>query len=652
MPRATAEGGTSGLSPVRRAWALAGVALVALPLCAQDGRGQGVSMRQPTGEIGVDFDGLWLDYTLRDDARRRTFREWLYVLFVGEVVDPQFFRFQFGFRPTLTQRNWTQLAETVDAGGDQLGLTAAVDLLSHLPVYVSARAFRWTTTDGGIFGTQSQFESTELGVRLTGRYRALPFELDYSVQSRDEAFLPTAQQLIRRDETVRTLRFSARNSKTSVIAERLAFDDRVANRDFLLYRATFGHQFRWGKRSSLASALRFLDRTGTAPLKRVSWTERVHLQHTWTVSSDYEFGMFSVRVPGDTLTGSNGRIGFTYQIDPQLQVTGEGYAEWSEFTVGRQSVYRVKPRVSYRIPLPLGGQLSLGGGVGYEWRRQVPNDAALVPAVNERHVVDASGSFLLENPFVDLASIVVTSADETVVFLDGVDYRALESASLVEIVVLPGGRILPGDTLLVDYRFRILPRARTQGVVADYSATVRVAGVTVYHRRALQDETATEGPALTLTTFDVMTTGLRVRWLVPVGGVEFHGEHRRLKTDAFTVNRFSAGSAVRVALGSRLRASAGVSAIFHRGGNLPTDLVVANASFEWGPARQVSLRSTASLWAWEDDAGRRDRFIGGGLGADWVVGQMTLQLSYDRTWRDDGLNVTEDRVAFGALRRF
>jgi hypothetical protein len=52
-----------------------------------------------------------------------------------------------------------------------------------------------------------------------------------------------------------------------------------------------------------------------------------------------------------------------------------------------------------------------------------------------------------------------------------------------------------------------------------------------------------------------------------------------------------------------------------------------------------------SLWQWSEDV-TRERFLGGGLAAEWLLGLLTLQLRYDRLSWEDGLERTEDRCSF------
>ncbi len=150
-----------------------------------------------------------------------------------------------------------------------------------------------------------------------------------------------------------------------------------------------------------------------------------------------------------------------------------------------------------------------------------------------------------------------------------------------------------------------------------------------------------------------MTTGFRVGRTTGLGFLELQGEHRRLQTDAFTVNRYSVRGALRFELRSNLRTAVGASGVVSRGGAAETELISANSSLDWMPTRTLQLHASLTAWRWdEDDGQRQERLLGGSLGADWRIGRLALQLRYDRGRRENGVEYSEDRVTFRAVRTF
>lgn len=90
-----------------------------------------------------------------------------------------------------------------------------------------------------------------------------------------------------------------------------------------------------------------------------------------------------------------------------------------------------------------------------------------------------------------------------------------------------------------------------------------------------------------------------------------------------------------------------------RGGAAKTELRSLNSSVDWTPTRTLQLHASVTAWRWdEDDGQRQERLLGGSLGADWRVGRLMTQLRYDRGRRQNGLDYTEDRLTFRAVRAF
>lgn len=625
-----------------------------LLLAAGTARGQGTIMvRRPAGEVGVDFDGSWIDFPAVPGTIRRTLQEWLQLRLSGAVRHPRLLSFDVGLRPMRTQTSWTGVPESPGGGIDGFGGSVAVKALTGAPVSLSARGFRSTENNRGRFGVETDLDLTEWGGRLTYRNPYMPLDLDYSSRSRDMTWRPAPQQVIRQDETIRTLRFTARSSKTHAFLERLSFDDRLGERDFTTYRAILDHLLRWGKRSNLSSSLRYYDRVGTAAQERVSWSQLVHLQHTWKLASDYNYQILSQRTGRDVTHGLSGQVSTTYLVLPNLSVGAEWFGQSTQFSAGRQSFYRARPRLSYSRGLPLGARFQGSLSVGYEWQSQEPGEDGFVPVINERHVVEPSGKFTLGEGHADAASVTVTSTDETTVFEAGFDYRIVEAEPFLEILVLPGGRIQVGDTVLVDYRFQIVPAASTNALVTEYDTYIQLGGLRLYHRRSVRDELNGTEPGLlpVLASYEDMKTGIGFTLSTSVGTVDLLGEHRLRQSSGFDFTSYLVRGGFTFAPRRNLRGRIGASTNIRRGGDLPFNMVSAESSLDWRADRSLRLHAGLTAWAWSED-GLRERFIGGGLGAEWQVGLTTLRLRYDRLSWEDGFDRSEDRLLLRAVRSF
>lgn len=647
--------GGSGLDPVKRVGSIFLTVGCSLLLAAATAHSQGtVRLYRPIGEVGLTFDGFSTAYGSTDDWARQVFREWLHVRLAGDVLHPRLFNFALGFGPNLVQERWTGGLESPTAGGGRLNLDAAANFLSGAPLSLSFSGFRWTGSSPGRLGAKIDEDRSGFGLRVVYDNTFLPMQLTYSDKSRDVTWRPLAQPSFGVAETIRSLRLTARNSKTTVWLERAAFSDRLGDRDFTSYQANLQHQMRWGKRSRLLSSAQYLDRSGIFANSRLSWSQRIHLQHTWTLASDYDYRIFSLENTGGRNSGWTGSATVTYQARPDLVFAANGQGTASRFTGGEQSFYRVQPRVSYVAALPHGASLRAGLAIGYEWRNRQPTADGWLDVVDERHVVDDTRRFYLREPFIDETSVVVTSADETTLYQVDFDYRLVEAGAQLELFALPGGRLAVGDTLSIDYRHQIVPETDANAVIADFSLALRWHSLNLYHRRSLRDQQSghDSGSTFGLVNFDYMTTGIAVSLEVPGGILNLSGEHNRRQSDLFDITSYALRSAYSVLLRTDLRGTLEAHTVLRRDGDLTFSQTTANLSADWTVSRRLRLWGSLIGWVWSEDIGRNEELLGGRLGTEYLLGLTSIRLRYERFSWWDGLDRTENRFMLGVARSF
>ena len=652
---------------MRSTWLRAGVVSVAaLGTCSGVARAQqrAITIRDVSGEIGTGFDGSWISFPGGSETTKRTtFREWVTLQVVGDILDPRFLGFNVMVRPTLLQLDWSGPITLLDGDGDRFDLNAGIRLLPSRPVSLSGGVFRSSGTIPGAFGRETDFETTEWRGDLALRIRYLPIQVSFRDRSVNEIQRSPAQpRSVRQDADVQSVSVLAQNSKTRLFWERTEYDDRAGGDDFTTHTATLDHQLRWGKGSRLASALRYIDRSGIGAYEQISWEESAHLQHTWSVESDYRYGQIRQEVPGNTIRGKFGDVGFTVRPLPRLELGAEFHGQSNRFADGKQTYYRWGPRASYRTTLPGHATLALGTSLGFERVRQDATNGR-IPVVNERHVIDASGRFLLDNADVEVGSVALTDASETLVYQSGFDYQLLVNASLIEVLVLPAGRIAAGDTVLVDYTFLIFPEGRTDALLGQYSASLGLGPVSLYHRRTVREEDARDisrpggvgtGAAsiFNIADRDDMTTGVRVRQDSRGWAVELMAERGKLESNEFEFLSTRVRGMVAVPLRRNLRGTIGGDWSSSESGSFTREVWTANSTIEWLPTEPLRLRSTLTAWKWTETGGNRQAFVGGTLEANWRIRLATVELRYDHNVWQESFENTVNRLFVRLVRSF
>lgn len=645
----------------------AALALWAAPAASQSGL---VVRRTSRNELGFRFTHTGFDGQ-SGGAIRRAYREWLVIGIEGTLVDPSVVDFRTTLRPTLGQvlQNRSDLP---DASQNSLGFATGVRLFPRGLVSASFSASRTSATDRTNLGTETQSEMATLGAALALRNRLLPAEVRYQRLSRQQVWLDGGPQQLIDDNATERIRFAAKNRKTSILLERNLTGNRFSQRIFTTDRAEGRHTTRWGKGSRSQSTLTYVRGTRSSPtevpgaiaasVERFVWTEALHLQHTRMVASDYAYRRGWASSGGIRTGHHDVGAALRAQVLPRLSAGVAIGSRTNDFQKGSLSSLTFSPDMAFGARLPYGGGVSGSASIGFVHNRSTPGDNGTVAIVDERHVVDASGRFTLENPLVDQTSVTVASSDRTRVFEAGVDYWFVEIAPFLDVVIPPGGRIATGDTLLVDYQYQAFPESSTLGVLASYGATVAFPVARVYYRRSLQaagdgkSTVAMDGTSgiASLNDRDEHVVGLGVGGSTPVGRFDLLAERHDVQFGAaYSFTTYDIHGTLRVALPGNAHGAVGASASRTSGNTGRVDkLTSVTSSASWRPVPSLRLNGTFILWRWVQD-GLRSKTAGGTLDAEWRVGMTRFVLQYSRnSWINVARRSGTNRLSTYFVRTF
>lgn len=637
-------------------------ALLALAVPAQAARGQRpVSLSSGKGQVGVEFLGLWSDYDARPGIRQTNFREWAEARVRGAILDPRFLQLRLRIRPEWQQSSWGGATNAADQTAVRLGWNGTLSLLEGRPVSLTVTTLRSNATTRSQLGAETEVARSEFTSALRARLRYLPMRLTFRRYTQDHD-VRSGPQPVRQWFTSSRLRLSARNTKTQLSLERHWYDDRLQQvNDFGETHGSFHHFFRWGKGSRIESDVDYVDRSGSYPYRNFSWWERVHLQHTRTVHSEYEFRMGSSR----SGLGSSGFRSVTTAVSfpatSALRARIEGSAHWTRFDIGHESILRAGPRLELVTGLPLRSRLVVGTSLTYERASQQPTGDGWLAVSGERHIVDVQGSFFLDRAGVDLTSVRVLRPDRTLVYQAALDYQLVEAGPFLEVVILPTGRVQPGDTLVVDYRHQLVPQASREQLVATLQAQIAAGPFLGYGRSRLtgrlgDQESApipvpTGNAVASLRDLDEFVVGLRVRGRLPIGRAEAGFERSIRTAETFRIETLELRASWSFNLGSSMLGSVQGAAARTDGTDGPSRTVSGSASVVWWAHRSLSLRATLGSWRRRVESGDAS-FLGAGLAAEWRRGKSLAVLRYDRTQWDEVSPRLDDRVSVIVVREF
>jgi hypothetical protein len=613
-------------------------------------------VRRPTGEIGFGFDGLWTSSTARDLTIQRIFEERLQIRFIGQVIDPRLASFDLALNPIWIQRGFDGFPGTTseDGNGNRLNLAARVNAFSAYPFRLSLFGSRFSGRQRDPYGQEIDGHRASFGMTLSHPNRFFPTTtLNYDYQSQDLTRRRGAEALLELDESLRTLRLQAENSKTQIRLQALSRDDRAYGRDFTTYEALLNHTMRWGKGSNLRSYFRFLDRSGATAYSGLSWTQRAHLQHTLKISSDYTYKLFSQSSPSTDNKGWLWGISARYQPTTRVNFVVDGSGRSTAFDRNTDTRYQAATRFDFSTEFSRDLHFRGGASLGLDWLTRAATEDGRVTVINEVYLVDASRRFFLENTNIDPLSVVVRSDDGTTVYDDGFDYRVLESGALLELLVIPGSRIQVGDTLLVDYAFDAEASGNSTLRTVEYRAALRYGVFTLTHRQTFRDQRG--GGVLelspTLANSQDTRTAIAVRLPTALGPVYLGGQRIHTDTELIDATDYLLRGDLNFTLRDDLSAAIGASANFRREEFKPYSLFSGTASVTWQAHRKLKVLGSFGSWMLSEKDSFTEYFIGGGIGAEWYVGLVTMRMRYDRNAFSE-LGRTEDRLLLDFARRF
>lgn len=215
------------------------------------------------------------------------------------------------------------------------------------------------------------------------------------------------------------------------------------------YRLLDNFYFDDKRQSSFNSLVWYYDQTGDDPFSRLQLNERfrVKLPANVKTSGYYNFSDFKQRQIESKQHKLLGRV------EHQLYLSLKSFA-WYEYSDFQQTTYdetinKYGLGFDYRKKIPT-GSLKLSYEYRHRFDKQSSDPRQLFIVDEEQQLADNS-VVLLDNPFVDPASVTVTNEDGTIIFQENLDYLIIERNGFLEIQRLPGGQISEGETVYVDY---------------------------------------------------------------------------------------------------------------------------------------------------------------------------------------------------------
>jgi hypothetical protein len=410
--------------------------------------------------------GLGLSYEFEEVRRRASgnetkdtsneFRERLPIETSGWAYHPALCKFTLGFVP-----EWAQTKRDLDPGGsgsDNVFVPSyALDAIFLEPKPYTLHAF----ANRRELKLRSAFsEPTDTTIDIYGAdlrlkyYKILPTFFKYTHTDTDQSgFFDSTGA---RDDFQLSSQRITKNS-TTTLNSLYSDDERTSEGDTVrvkTFDSNLGNEYyiAGDQRKTLFSTLRYRwADTESQETIDYSLTENLFWRYTDKLYTDYTF-TYGKRDTDDFDSETTAfRARLQHLLYENLTTTVSTGANLNDFTGGEENTYDGDLDLLYQRKIPW-GILNLTSRWNYRYTTREGSEA-LIPVIDEPHVLTTGEVTLLDNENVDLDSIVVTDITGTIPYIENVDYTIEEINPFVRISRTTVGAIANGQTVLVDYRF-------------------------------------------------------------------------------------------------------------------------------------------------------------------------------------------------------
>ena len=609
-------------------------------------------VRRDGGEFGGSIETLSSRDAIASRAEAPRTQLWLRLPLDGALVSPRLLAWSGSLRPSV-QRGPAGGGGTVKVS--ETGYEFSARAFSGSPFTLGAVAARSKGQSRLEGATLSDFRSDVASLTAQLRLRGIAVQGELGERRSDQSWVvaPLAA-VVEQDIRVRNWRLEASNSKLQSWRQREQRTGPGVGDEYLTYASGATHALRWGHGSELATRFTRDEQARPTRTGQWEWSERLRVRHTDRTESGWSRDERHSWNP----SGESRAIGWSARAShtpsPGLRL-GAGYQERRAAALRERSVTRGGgPEIA------LGGLIAgvvrsdLNAGYDRESRSITGTPGGAVDVLDERALFDVSGSALLLRAGVRAGTFRIESPDHTVRFIENIDYRTIATGSTFQLLVLPGGRLRPGDAVLLSYTYDPPAAGAAHASLVRLNLVLGWKSLTMRHTRRRRDADGS-GIAVTARTsaYDEDESGLeydrtsrrmgRLRLVGTLTHRRFDGVRQRV-TDvrgeyATTPTRYGQPS---FAAGWSRRT----------GDAAPLDLDDVSAGWSMVPVSGLTTIARFEVRRSRLDSHPLERTTGLTLDADWRFGALDTQLRYGFAARRDGVDRDAQRVWLRMTRRF
>ena len=204
---------------------------------------------------------------------------------------------------------------------------------------------------------------------------------------------------------------------------------------------------------NLASNAQYMDQNSASfQNKSLLVIENLAWQHQKNLRSRYslQYRQLESGTSDSSWTSLNGSL--IHKLYENLTTTAGITGSSNSYSGGREKAVTGLLDSAYQRAIGNWGTLNLNAGANYLYTTRV-GASATTQAVNEPHTLSSTMETFLDRSGINIASIVVTNRDGTIVYVKDVDYRIESIGSSVRISRMALGGLADGQLISVSYSY-------------------------------------------------------------------------------------------------------------------------------------------------------------------------------------------------------
>lgn len=334
-----------------------------------------------------------------------------------------------------------------------LGYSLDMNFLQNKPYSLLVFARQDYSTQTTSLATSTDTESQSYGATLLLKYNVLPTTLAIAHTSVEQSGFYEEQDT--RDEARLNMRHTRPGNETEFYAnyyEQQRITQGGTNNTENLFGSLWNrYRITPDNRISLFSSLNFrqsdsnqLISSGFTLSESLDWRHSENLSSYYNLIHDQEDTEYNIGTR--TIERTTATAGLSHSLYENLSTSASASASTSS---DGQDIYGGNLYLNYQRSIPWG---MVFASIGQDYRVTKRSlGGVFVQVIDEPKTLTTGGVTLLDNDDVVLNSIVVTSADRSVVYILDLDYTVELLGTSVRISRTTFGAIAEGDTVLVSY---------------------------------------------------------------------------------------------------------------------------------------------------------------------------------------------------------